>query len=249
MGCIWSQQESFKPLEWITIDELILIVRTGDIFLFVGYDTFLKPASFIIQVGSNSAYSHVGVVVKTDKFGACLWESSTPDGCIDVLTQTNKDGPRLIPLREKLERYLKKEGYAVHYRALVVDPEYMKKLLHSKPPLAEKLWNSLQRESPKAFEWDLFSMARSVQPWIPGENWPNGDPSGRFCSELVAETWRTLGYLESDKPADLYAPLSFAQGNEASLDFPFQVINKGNTVIPLVGLGETKDVRLSAPPL
>ncbi len=24
MGCIWSQQESFKPLEWITIDELIL---------------------------------------------------------------------------------------------------------------------------------------------------------------------------------------------------------------------------------
>ena len=246
MGCIWSQQASFKPRHWITIDELLLTVRTGDIFLFSGYDNIFKPASLIIQLGSNSAYSHVGVVVKTDTFGACLWESSTPDGCIDVLTQTNKDGPRLIPLREKLERYLKTEGYAVHYRELVVAPEYMEQLLNSKPSLGEKLGAFLERESPKNFEWDLFSMARSVQPWIPGEILPNGDPIGRFCSELVAETWRVLGYLDVQRqgPSDLLAPPAFAEGNEASLAFPMKIIDGGNTVFPLVFLGETKDVKL-----
>ncbi len=241
MGCIWSQEEAFQPRKWIYLDELIPMVRTADIFLMSGKG----GTSIIINIGSNSAYSHIVTVVKTDKFGTCIWESATPDGCIDILTGTDKDGPRLIPLREKIEHYLKKEGYAVHYRPLVVNPEYMEELLRSQPPLEEKLWAHLKRESPKNFEWDLFSMARSAQPWIPGEHWPNGDPSGRFCSELVAEMWRVLGYLDSKgKPDDLLAPTAFAEGNEMALDFPLKIINGGDTVIPLVSLGETVDVRL-----
>lgn len=246
MGCFQStgyvplQRIEVKPKHWIDLERLVRTAHTGDILLFKGRGL----ASAIINVGSDSMYSHVAMVVVTDRFGVCLWESSTPDGCIDVITRTNKDGPRLIPLRQKLSYYLEVHGYAVHYRRLIVDQTYLERLRQN-VRLGERLWKFMKSESWKHFEWDLFSMARSVQRWIPGEQWPRGDPSGRFCSELVAETWRQMGFLaRNTRPSDLYTVISFEEGNERDLDFPTQTTAGGEEKL-LVSLGSTLDVQIT----
>ncbi len=241
MGCIWSRDENFVPKHWVSLEYLLHTCHTGDILLFSGRGF----SSTLINAGSYSPYSHVGVVVVTDRYGPCIWESDTSDGCIDLLTGTDKDGPRLIPLGQKISVYLKGGNFAVHYRRLIVDQDYLAKL-RSEIDFGERLRTFMQEESPKNFEWDLFSMARSVHRWIPGERWPHGDPSGRFCSELVAETWRRMGFLNpKTRPSDLYTVISFAEGNEADLDFPVRRTESGGEK-QLVTLGTTLDVHIAS---
>lgn len=229
MGCFWSYDAHERmPQQWITLRELEQTCHTGDLLLFSGRGL----TSYIISAGTYSPYSHIGMIVSTDRYGPCLWESSFPDGCVDILTGTDKSGPRLIRLRDKISTY----PGVVHYRRLQVDPYFLER--QRSMGLSEKLGAFMQRENLKNFEWNYLDMARSAHRWVPGEE-PGGDESAFFCSELVAATWREMGYLNSQaRASDLYTPAHFAQGNDVGLEFPIDSGGKR-----LITLGPTLVVR------
>lgn len=222
MGCSWSWYEQ-NVIPKISLNDLEKHAKTGDVLLFSGAGF----VSNIISLANLSSFSHVGMVLDIEGVGLCVWESSTADGTssVDYITKTIKDGPRLIPLRQSIENYVQNdnEGYVVCWRQLHLPMNIRKNLL--KTAASNEFSKFLVEESKKQFEVHKDDVVRSLYPYIPG-GIPTGDPTSRFCSELVAETLYRLGLLSSSPPSDQYTVLNFIEGYDYMLKW--KIINGRN---------------------
>jgi len=187
--CIWlafihTAKVPKEGFGTITKEELLQKADTGDLIFLSG----TRYAEKLIKRLTSSCYSHVGMVLKQDG-KVWLWEAD--------LGQHHKEGPRLILLSEKLERWsgVKVGGW------LSLSPDKARPTPEQVLPILYSLvGKQMDRRMTK------WLVAGRPQGWIYGEL---SDPDKVYCSELVALTMMEMGLLKKDKAASWYSPGSF----------------------------------------
>ena len=175
-------KESFDTL---SREELLDKASTGDLILLSGTTYGEK----LIKRLSGSCYSHVGLVLKQDG-KVWLWEAD--------LGQRHKDGPRLILLSEKLDRWTgSKVGGWIPLSPGTTRPSPEKVLEiiypHTTKEMDRKMTKWLAASHPDS--WLYSSMS---------------EPNKVYCSELVAMTLMELGLLDTSHSPAWYSPQTFA---------------------------------------
>ena len=200
-------------MDKITMQELEDgVAQTGDILLFEGNSIF----GIFEECMTKSPYSHVAMFVRdptTNKL--FVWESSNADNNMDVITNTKKEGPRLIPARVKIEEYLQLFGNGIIYRKLI-KPE-------GTVVFSDKQWPILRQfmaqEVEKTFEKYIYTMGES---YTHMQLFPrNQDLTSVFCSEEVAHTWITAGVPLYRRP-DQHCPQDFSEDQQDLFDYQGQ---------------------------
>lgn len=172
-------------------------LKTGDLILFSGR-TF---AARLVQVFTGSYWSHIGVVVRLPEYGdvPLLWESTRASKLADIRHCQIQDGLQLVSLAEKISSYpgevfvrrLRGAG-AVRTRSRLLKPLLRQWRAHPYCNFALKQFIAW-RHGCEAAQWQR----------------------GGFCSEFVAEVYKHLQLLPSDKRSIDYVPGDF--GPESSL--------------------------------
>lgn len=191
----------------ISLRDLERECRTGDILLFSGDGVFSRFEEFF----NWSEFGHVAIVYRHKRWGVCVWESSTRDATQDLLTGgSDKDGPRLIKLRDKLRIYVDKWGSKVVWRRLHVRKGALRR------DWQKRVAALIRRVHKRPFEQHPEDMARSLVTWLPGGQ-PGGDLTSLFCSETVALTYVKMGLFPPTRPPDQYTVIDFAEGEDRDL--------------------------------
>lgn len=165
--------------------------RTGDIVLFAGRGL----ASDIIRFATRSPWSHVGMVVELPEYPEPLVvEATTLSESADVRAGHALAGVGLVPLATKVQEY----PGDVAWRAWQGDA----------PSLAQArmLARMVRRLHGRPYRNYLVTLARELGTGFRRRP----DLSGLFCSELVAELYRRLGWLPRTTRPSRYVPGHFA---------------------------------------
>lgn len=193
-------------MEKVAFDKLAPDMQTGDLVLFNGQ----YSGSKFIELLEGSEWSHVGMVVRLPNHEEpLLFESTSLTNLTDVMFQDKKPGPKLVVLKERLEHYgdeLKKfENANFAYRKLTLErtPEMMQILnelmvkLHGipDPGFWEMIWDVIKGR--------IFHIKVDLDKY--------------FCSELVAQTYMSLGLISQEKPVNAYMPVDFSDQGKLKL--------------------------------
>jgi hypothetical protein len=173
----------------ILLEELLKEANTGDLVFFSG-TTLAERA---IKIYTRSPFSHVGIIFKdVDEHGKqipFLWEAD--------IGQSQKDGPRVIKLSDKIERW--KGDRRIGFRKYKGDRPSKEVMMG----IVSNYINLDMDSSMMSWLWSSYPSSKIFQ--------SNHDPKKVFCSELVAITLQTLGILSrSDHPTS-YSPATFAK--------------------------------------
>lgn len=190
------------------------VIHSGDPILFSGKGKF----SFAIKLGTLSPWSHVGIalwardiwsVVEKNaelrsledlKERLLLLESTTSGKLSDVLAKKPVKGVQLVRLADRVITY---NGDMIGFRPTNAPrdkiDEITKKFVskHHRKPYEESKWQLMQSAL------DLFGIDISER---------HSDTSSLFCSELAAEYWMAMNWLDKKKQAsNEYVPKDFAE--------------------------------------
>jgi hypothetical protein len=167
-------------------------LETGDLVLFSGR-TF---AARLVQCCTGSYWSHVGVVVRLPEYGnvPLLWEATRASKVADIHRGEVFDGVQLVPLAEKL----------ASYRGEVV----VRRLVGAETPHGR-----YRRIKPLMRQWGARPYCNFVMKQLLA--WWRGQDAatlhrGGFCSEFVAEVYKHLRLLPSDRRSIDYLPHHFS---------------------------------------
>jgi hypothetical protein len=174
--------EPFKPLNVnSSISELLEQVDNGDLLFFSG-ETYGEKA---IRWYSNSYFSHVAIVLRDMENGKSvpfLWEAD--------IGQRYREGPRVMRLQEKLERW--KGSPFIAWRKLI-----------GKRPSTQSILEVVDK-------FEHYQMDNSMTSWFWADHPFISDylkeDKTVFCSELVVLTLQELGLMNNDKKAYSYSP-------------------------------------------
>lgn len=155
---------------------------TFDLVLWSSGDKLAK----LIQVGTTSPWTHVGLIVRFPGDLIMLWESTFDD---------QFSGVRLIPLS----------------KALCDDISIRKATLNRTNELFNKLMEVRKDLDGRPFENNIIEFICAAYDGPFGENKRN--ISSLFCSELIAETLQRIGLLDPSKPSNEYTPKDFSSSN------------------------------------
>lgn len=187
-------------------DDLAPMMETGDVVLFNGQ----YSGSKFIEFCERSEWSHVGMVVRLPQFEQPLiWEATSLTNLPDVLYKDQIQGPKLVDLKERMAHYgddLKKyENANFAYRKLNVvrTPEMQEALnqlipkLHGLPDPGfwEMIWDVIKGR--------IFNIKVDLDKY--------------FCSELVAETYLSMGLISDQRPINAYMPVDFSDQGHIQL--------------------------------
>lgn len=166
-------------------------IQTGDLILFSGNG----PIAFGIKLITRSKWSHVGMAFKMPEYDfVAIWESTSLSNIHDIESGMHVNGVQMSPLRDRIRNY--NGDIAIrHLSDFTCDLDKLKR------------FRSSVRGRP--YEKDLFELFSAALPYPFSNN--DEDISSLFCSELVAETYQTLGLLDEQKPSNEYTPSDFAQ--------------------------------------
>jgi hypothetical protein len=167
-------------------------LQTGDIVLFDGRGFISR----LIQIGSGSRWSHVGMIIRTRDLDLVLvWESTGLSKSRDVRDGTVKKGVQLVTLSSRIETV--KGSIAVrHYDGIFTDEQL--------EVFAE--FRKDMRDLP--YERNLLELILSLFDF----SWlrPNKPSlSSVFCSELVAEALKRLDMMTDEHPSNEFVPADF----------------------------------------
>tara|TARA_R110002073_G_scaffold336589_1_gene536533 strand:+ start:48829 stop:49509 length:681 start_codon:yes stop_codon:yes gene_type:complete len=199
-------------LEEVDPETIRDVVQTGDLLLFCGRGL----ASNIVRYFTRSHWSHIGVVVRLRGIAEPLvLESTTLSASNDLFKGAPVRGIGLVPLADKIKQY---DG-EVALRRRQGEP-----LSVSRQKMVERLALTLCHRPYKNF---LLCHLRA-----PFYRRKRKDYSAMFCSELVAEIYRRLGWLSGD-----ICPKDFVPGHFGKNDFliqggtladPLRLVSRGN---------------------
>lgn len=194
-----------------SISQINKIAKTGDVILFASTHPELRWSSL-------SSWSHIGMVVQNpnDIENPLFLESDVPlfeheRGVQDLLTQQkDKNGVKLIPLKEKLERY---NGTMV-YRKLIHSQQHPNAVnlmkTFSNRSRFEELLPWLQQnyadhkyENSVSFWMRSFAKFRKMNPFAGVGLKPAGKRKKIFCSELVYNVYSHLGIVRPMKASNI----------------------------------------------
>lgn len=168
-------------------------LKTGDIVLMGGTSIFSRA----IRMLTGSMWSHVGMVMKIDEPDILLlWESTTNGHDEDVQTGEIKRGVQLVPLSKRVRDHTGNLGFrSLNRRLTSAEMAKLNKFRHS--------------VKDKGYDFDGLELLRAALD--SGLFWENReDLSAYFCSELIADTYREIGFLDGGKPANEYTPDDFS---------------------------------------
>lgn len=168
-------------------------LRTGDLVLFAG----TTLSSRIVQIFTLSRWSHVGVIVRLPEYGdqPLLWELTRDNKLADIHHGVLGDGVQLVSLDEKLKSY---QG-EVAIRRLSTGIAELQRLSQLRELLQcwqAKPYRNILRKNLCAWWWGDHATAIARQ--------------GGFCSEFVAEIYKSWQLLPHDRPSRHYLPHDFA---------------------------------------
>ena len=168
-------------------------LKSGDIVLFSGKG----GVSEWIKWFTRSAWSHVGMVIKSEEIGSVLlWESTTLSDLTDIQTGKAVRGVQLVGMRDRVDTY---SGEKIAVRQL------SKSL--SKEQIAT-LGSLRSKFAGKPYEESKIELLKAAADMLLPEN--REDLSSLFCSELVAEAYQRMGLLGEKKPSNEYTPEDFS---------------------------------------
>lgn len=164
-------------------------LQTGDVVLFSGRGFF----SWLIQVFTNSNWSHVGMVVKLPEYDTVLlFESTTLSKTKGFFTGKTKEGVQLVSLSSRIKDYNGKVAIRHIYDTSDVTSEFVK---------------FREEVNDREYEKNKFQLFKSAYDGWFGRN--KTDLSSIFCSELVAEFWQRIKRISACVPSNEYTPDSF----------------------------------------
>ena len=165
-------------------------LQTGDVLLFSGRGL----SSEVIRWFTGSRWTHVGVVVRLDDTDEpLLLESNLGPESVDLLSGQAQPGICLVQIERKLSDYQgdiairRRQGEPLSVRQRRLVRRLVRKLYRR--PYRHYLWRQVIDRLP-------FTQRR--------------DYSAMFCSELVAELYRRLGWLPQDVRCGRFVPGHFA---------------------------------------
>jgi hypothetical protein len=176
-------------------------LKTGDLLLFHG----LGQVSHLIELLEWSYWSHVGMVVLPKDVGLegdepLFFEStSSGDGIIDVISGVSQEsGVMLVPLSERISVDLEKD-FDNHFKV-----KYLSRGLTTEELVTLKVFVLSVHGNKFPSDEDLLKYyfegrLRNVP--MPGNE--------MFCSQLVAQTFMSLGFISPDYVANGYSPQDF----------------------------------------
>jgi hypothetical protein len=217
---------SLEEVDPETIHEL---VQTGDLLLFRGRGL----TSNIVRYFTRSHWSHIGVVVRLRGVAEPLvLESTTLSDSNDLFKGAPVRGIGLVSLADKIRQY---DG-DIALRRRQGEP-----LSASRQKMVERLALTLCHRPYKNF---LLCHLRAQF-----YRQRKKDYSAMFCSELVAEIYRRLGWLDQDICPKDFVPGHFAKNNFSirggKLTEPLRLVridnrlsggemNKKNMLVPIL---------------
>ncbi|KGD66258.1 hypothetical protein Y5S_00730 [Alcanivorax nanhaiticus] len=173
----------------LTLDSAFTL-RTGDILLFSGRGF----TSEVIRVFTRSPWSHIGMVVfLPESREPLVLESTTLGESVDVRLGKPVAGVSLVSLSTKLKDY---PGSVVLRRRHGPD------LSDSQEKLLQRLLRRLMHRPYKN-----YLLCNAIDVLTAYQRKP--DQRGWFCSELVAELYRRLGWLPRDTRSSTLVPGHF----------------------------------------
>lgn len=179
-------------------------LKTGDLVLFSGVDAYSR----LVKVGTNSRWSHVGLIVESPHHDfLTMWESSIREDTIDVEVGEHREGVRLVSFPDRVKAF---EG-EVSIRQLNGDA-----LTNDNLKDLSDLMDELRG---RAYERNKFELIKAANE-LAFRN-TEEDLSSLFCSELVAEAYQRLGLLTEQKPSNDYAPVDFSHERDLRLQGRF----------------------------
>lgn len=165
-------------------------LQTGDVLLFSGKGL----SSQVIRWFTGNHWTHVGVVVRLDDIGEpLLLESNLTPESVDLFSGKPLSGISLVQIERKLADY---QG------DIVIRRRQGEPLTPWQKRLLRRLVKRLYRRPYRHYLW------RQVIDHLPGVR--RRDYSAMFCSELVAELYRRLGWLPQDVRCGGFVPGHFA---------------------------------------
>ena len=173
---------------------------TGDIVLFSG----TGPVSTGIKVGTQSPWSHVGMVVRVDDPTLVLvYQSTTLSKVKDYIDNMPKQGVQINVLSQCVASY---SGRIALRRLEVV----------RSPAMREVLNDFREDMKGRPYETSKLELLRSAYDGPFGSNCE--DLSSLFCSELVAEAYQRMGLLLSEehggKHSNEFTPKDFSSAHK-----------------------------------
>jgi len=182
------------------LEDLSETLQSGDIVLFSGSHTSSQIIRFITQ----SAYSHVGMIVRVNNTIA-LWQS-TLDAFPNLLLPSPTPGVQLNDLTSTLQSYVKKyPGTVIVIRKLTA------KITAYSEESMQRLVVELNGLPYANLPWKYFVGSLGCQ--IQKDTW--------FCSDLVAETLRFMHVLslKSGPPSAHWRPKDFSSERKTPISF------------------------------
>ncbi len=188
-----EKEEKMLPVKY---SEIRNELKSGDMILFSGGGF----VSRMIQMFTRSQWSHVGLVIKDDWWDMLLlWESTTLSK-IKTVHGNIRQGVAIRPLSEVIENYDGQVG--------------VRQLTFPLTDAQELTIGELRQEfKGRDYEQNKSELFKSAYDFIGGRN--EEDLSSLFCSELVAEAYQRVNFLDEVKPSNEYTPADLA---ELSLD-------------------------------
>lgn len=182
-------------MQW---EDLVDSLETGDLVLFKG-----SGVGSVLITTFTGRWSHVAMVytkcVDRENKVVLLWESvSHPDECLDVPTQTFKDGARLVDLRQRL---LKSDS--PYYGIVKVKiPSRLRRGIQL------RFEQFVKSEIHKPYEPNRMNLVRvAFDCGLLGHNERTKD--SYFCSKLIGETLAYVGVVSPDVNSSLICPTDF----------------------------------------
>lgn len=181
-------------------------LQTGDVFLFRGKTLVSRMIDFM----TDSTYSHAGMVFRgpdpSGKDTLFLWQSFEPEG-----------GVVLDHLEDFLARYTTSErgsSFVVRHLTVVRTPLMLQ-------DLNTFMAQAKGRPFPSFLIWFIH--------WVGGNLGIQGGVKNFFCSQLIAQSYMSMGLFNKSPPATAYTPgrfsvnyrkLRFQKGASLGLEIP-----------------------------
>eukprot|EP01137_Pigoraptor_chileana_P031753 Opistho-2@20084 len=213
-------------------DDIYPQLATGDVILFHGEHCLFSE---IVEIGTSSLYSHVGIVLSPPHFfnapgdvgkSLLMFESGLEDGIKDVEDNTNKFGVQIIP-------------FGLDYVNKYVGKVYVRRLLDA----------GTMRSYGQEHHDELNSRLRVAHDHVHGKPYDcnpidflraklrralMGDvlqTRAFFCSALVAYLYHSMGLIEFGDAGiegwDLYAPKDFSCDADSTPGLALGVVLEG----------------------
>ena len=161
--------------------------KCGDVILFSGKG-FL---SRLIQIGTFSKWSHVGIMLDN----VLMLESTTLSNTEDCILKKKISGVQIVKIKDRIKDFEGKIGIKILKKELVNEKKMNMRFV------ADKLHYV-------GYEENIWELLKSGIDWLPSTK---NNLDTIFCSELVARMWKEACiFFDNKKKLNDYSPKNIA---------------------------------------